>query len=237
MPGEHRGLGVGVGLELEQLRPYEVGDDVRQLDPAASARTGEPYVRWQVPDRALTSWIVLDLSPSMAFGTTDRLKCDVAEGAARVIGRLALRAAGRVGLLTFGGLAPRVLPPTGNALAPPDPHSLTLAAAEEKVGWVQAAAGDRFDRLELNTYPSGGPIVVTDRVRAAAQERVDDLRRRSGGIDLTVEELLDSPHVFIGSLASLTEKFQMLRERLGVSSFMATDIDVLAPVVERLAGT
>ena len=65
-----------------QLRPYQVGDDVRQLDPAATARTGVPHVRLQVPERLLTTWLVLDVSASMAFGTADRLKSDVAEGVA-----------------------------------------------------------------------------------------------------------------------------------------------------------
>ncbi len=79
MPGEHRSIGVGAGTELAQLRPYAIGDDVRQLDAAASARTGEPWVRQQVPERTLTSWILVDVSASMAFGTADRLKSDVAE--------------------------------------------------------------------------------------------------------------------------------------------------------------
>ncbi len=73
LPGEHRAVGVGTGTEIAQLRPYVVGDDVRQLDPAASARTGEPYVRQQVPERTLTTWLCVDVSPSMAFGTQDRL--------------------------------------------------------------------------------------------------------------------------------------------------------------------
>jgi uncharacterized protein (DUF58 family) len=114
MPGEHRAIGLGSGTEIAQLRPYVVGDDVRQLDPAASARTGEPYVRQHVPERALTTWLLIDVSPSMAFGTQDRLKSDVAEGVARVVARSGLRRAGKVGLLTFGGgpagatlLAPR----------------------------------------------------------------------------------------------------------------------------------
>ena len=83
LPGEYRGIGVGVGTELAQLRPYQVGDDVRQLDPAASARTGVPHVRQHVPERALTTWLVVDLSPSMAFGSEGRLKSDVAEGVAQ----------------------------------------------------------------------------------------------------------------------------------------------------------
>ena len=97
LPGDRRAAGVGVGTELAQLRPYEVGDDVRHIDPAATARTGQPHVRLHVPERALTTWIVLDVSPSMAFGTARRLKADVAEGVALVFGRLGVRRAGSVG--------------------------------------------------------------------------------------------------------------------------------------------
>ncbi|MGI8623737.1 MAG: DUF58 domain-containing protein [Solirubrobacteraceae bacterium] len=117
LPGEHRATGVGSGTEIAQLRPYVVGDDVRQLDPAASARTGEPYVRQQVPERALTTWVVVDVSASMAFGTADRLKSDVAEGVARVVARTGLRRAGKVGLLTFGGPEPTLLAPRGGRRA------------------------------------------------------------------------------------------------------------------------
>jgi uncharacterized protein (DUF58 family) len=114
LPGDRRAAGMGVGTELAQLRPYEIGDDVRQIDPSATARTGEPHVRLQVPERTLTTWIVLDVSPSMAFGTTQRLKADVAEGVAQVLGRLAVRRAGRVALLTFGAGKPKLIPPRGS---------------------------------------------------------------------------------------------------------------------------
>ena len=114
LPGDRRAAGVGVGTELAQLRPYVVGDDVRYLDPAATARTGQPHVRMHVPERALTTWIVLDVSPSMAFGTARRLKADVAEGVALVFGRLGVRRAGSVGLIAFGAAEPRVLRPRGS---------------------------------------------------------------------------------------------------------------------------
>ena len=113
LPGEHRAPGVGFGTELAQLRPYEIGDDVRHLDPAASARTGVPHVKLHVPERALTTWVVLDVSPSMAFGTADRLKSDVAEGAVRVVAQLALRRGGRLAMMTCGAPKDRMLPPRG----------------------------------------------------------------------------------------------------------------------------
>jgi uncharacterized protein (DUF58 family) len=118
LAGSRRATGVGLGTELAQLRPYESGDDVRHIDAAASARTATLHVRVHVPERALTTWIVLDLSPSMAFGTAERLKADVAEGVALVFARLGLRRAGSVGVVAFGvpgepgGI--RVLPPRGS---------------------------------------------------------------------------------------------------------------------------
>jgi uncharacterized protein (DUF58 family) len=113
LPGERRAAGLGTGTELAQLRPYQVGDDVRRLDAAASARTGVPHVRDHVPERTLTTWILLDVSASMAFGTAQRLKSDVAGGVATVVGRLAARRGGRVALLTCGAPVQRMLPPRG----------------------------------------------------------------------------------------------------------------------------
>jgi uncharacterized protein (DUF58 family) len=111
VPGDQRTPAVGVGTELSQIRAYRPGDDVRQLDWNATARTGEPHVRVHVAERSVTTWLVLDLSPSMAFGTADRLKVDVAEGIANAVGRLATRRGNRLGVMTFGGPDPRVLPP------------------------------------------------------------------------------------------------------------------------------
>ena len=114
LAGEHRASGVGSGTELAQLRPYQPGDDVRQLDPAATARTGIPHVRQQVPERLLTTWLALDVSASMAFGTADRLKSDVAEGVVRRGGH-AWRCAAAGGWPCSPSAAPvsRLLPPRG----------------------------------------------------------------------------------------------------------------------------
>jgi len=144
-------------------------------------------------------------------------------------GRRTLALAGREAAIV--GLAPRIL-----AGQRSDPLSLTLAAAAEKIDWVREAAGERFDELVFNVYPSTWPITITDDARGEAAKVVDHLRGRRP-VDLTVDEVLESPHLFIGSLSGLTEKFQMLRERLGITSFMLGDIDELAPVVERLVGT
>jgi len=117
LPGEHAGAGVGAGLELAQLRPYVPGDDVRRLDAAATARTGEPHVRLEVPERLLTTWVVVDVSASMGFGTAARLKSDVAEGVVDLLAGVAVGRGGRVGLIACGGPQLRVVAPRGGRLA------------------------------------------------------------------------------------------------------------------------
>jgi probable F420-dependent oxidoreductase len=131
------------------------------------------------------------------------------------------------------GLAPRLMP--GDQTRPTtDPRSITIAATAEKIGWIRAAAGDRFADLELNCYPSGGPIMITDNARPEAQRRADLLRQQTG-YEIDADDVLASPHVYIGSLQGLTEKFLQLREELGITSFMIDQLDELAPIVETLA--
>ncbi|MEO3752580.1 TIGR03621 family F420-dependent LLM class oxidoreductase [Streptomyces sp. B6B3] len=132
------------------------------------------------------------------------------------------------------GLAPR-LGRDERGLPTLDAPSITLAATEEKIGWVREAAGDRFAELELNSYPTGGPTVLTSDARGEAGKRVAELRARTG-VELTVEEIMQSPHVFIGSVKELTQKFVDLRDHLGISSFLVDDMETMAPIVEELAG-
>jgi len=136
------------------------------------------------------------------------------------------------------GLAPRLLSGRHG-----DPRSLTLEATAEKIDWVRRVAGDRFAALELNVYPSTltpspllSPIRITDRPRVEAARLVDWYRARTG-VALTEDEVIESPHVFIGSIDGLVEKLRSLRERLGISSFMVGQVGQLGLVVERLAGT
>jgi probable F420-dependent oxidoreductase len=129
------------------------------------------------------------------------------------------------------GFAPRIL--RGGA---PDPASITFEGTREKVGWVRETAGDRFDGLVLNVYPSMTGISVTDQPLAEAREVADRLEARSG-VAIAAEELLDSPHIFIGTEDDFVAKFQRLRADLGITSIMVGAVGELDAVVERLAGT
>lgn len=169
LPGDQPTPAVGVGTELAQIRAYRPGDDVRQLDWNATARTGEPHVRVHVAERSVTTWLLLDLSPSMAFGTADRLKVDVAEGIANAVGRLATRRGNRLGVMTFGGVGGdriRVLPPRQGRAG--------LHGAIE--------ASRQFAAPAL--HPDATMEVGQGLTRTGAEERSDlaDALRRAGGL-------------------------------------------------------
>jgi uncharacterized protein (DUF58 family) len=110
LAGDYRSSLHGEGTELAQVRPYVPGDDVRRIDWNVTARTAEPHVRVQLAERVLVTWLVLDTSPSMDFGTADRRKSDVAEGAALAVGHLATRRGNRLGIVTFGDSRARMHP-------------------------------------------------------------------------------------------------------------------------------
>jgi probable F420-dependent oxidoreductase len=129
------------------------------------------------------------------------------------------------------GLAPRAVADGAVAVA-----DALAAGVAERIGWVREAAGDRFDGLELNVYPAVGRMIVTDHARREARALAERLSSRYGA-DVGPDELLESPYVFIGSVDGLVDKFRAMRERFGISSLTTFDLDGLAPVVERLAGT
>ncbi|HEY0493194.1 MAG TPA: TIGR03621 family F420-dependent LLM class oxidoreductase [Candidatus Dormibacteraeota bacterium] len=129
------------------------------------------------------------------------------------------------------GLAPRAVRPGLLDVA-----SCMAAGTAQKIEWVKAAAGSRFDQLEFNTYPSLNPVSVTNDPSKVAHEIADRLKRRFDA-DLSEDDILDSPHVFVGSIESLVDKCLGLRERFGITYiFVGGEFREFAPVVERLAG-
>jgi uncharacterized protein (DUF58 family) len=153
VPGEHLTPQVGAGTELAMIRPYFPGDDVRHIDWNVTARMREPHVRVHVGERALTTWLVLDTSASMTFGTADRRKFDVAEGVALAVGHVASRRGNRLGVVSFGGGAPKIMRPRQGRLgllqllaelrAEPEGEGAGATSLGAAVGGVAAVARAR----------------------------------------------------------------------------------------------
>jgi uncharacterized protein (DUF58 family) len=205
LPGSQRATGVGAGTELAQLRPYEPGDDVRHIDAAASARTATLHVRAHVPERALTTWIVLDISPSMAFGTARRLKADVAAGATLVFARIGVRRAGSVGVIAFGAEEDArgiVLPPRGSKPGMVAVRKLLdQGTAPDGRQDPEALSGALRRALRL-AHASGLVVVISDfRDQRDWERPLGALRLRHSVIAVEVGDPAESELPAVGRLA------------------------------------
>lgn len=109
--GEYQSVFRGQGMEFSEVREYEAGDDVRNIDWNVTARTGEPYVKKHVEERELTVLLVVDLSGSEQFGTRGRFKAELAAELAAVLALSAVRNNDRVGLIIFSDHIEHVVPP------------------------------------------------------------------------------------------------------------------------------
>jgi uncharacterized protein (DUF58 family) len=102
LQGDHLGLVPAPGTEAGESREYQVGDDVRRMDWAVTARTMVPHVRDTIADRELETWIVVDRSASLDFGTAKFEKRDLALAMVAAVGFLTSRSGNRVGALVLG---------------------------------------------------------------------------------------------------------------------------------------
>ncbi|HEY0816396.1 MAG TPA: DUF58 domain-containing protein [Pseudonocardia sp.] len=116
LQGNHIGLVPGPGTELGEARSYEPGDDVRRIDWSVTARTTVPHVRQTVADRELETWVVVDLSPSLDFGTAACEKRDLAIAALAAVAHLTRGGGNRIGALVSTGDRLVRLPARGGLL-------------------------------------------------------------------------------------------------------------------------
>ena len=109
LQGSVRTLMRGSGMDLADLREYQLHDDVRHIDWNVTARLQTPHVRVYTEDREMEAWFLLDLSPSVDFGSGPRLKRQVLAEFVAVLARLLTRHGNRVGALLYGGRVEQVI--------------------------------------------------------------------------------------------------------------------------------
>jgi uncharacterized protein (DUF58 family) len=111
LQGEYRSLFQGFGLDFAQLREYQYEDDIRYIDWNVTARLQVPYVRQYAEDREVTAWFLLDLSPSVDFGTAKTSKRNLLIDFVTVLTRLLTRRGNRAGAVLFAGGVDQIIPP------------------------------------------------------------------------------------------------------------------------------
>ena len=110
LQGDYRTLFRGFGLDLADLREYQTHDDVRHIDWNVTARLQIPYVRQYNEDREITAWFLLDMSPSMDFGSEGMTKRQILTDFTATLARVLTRHGNRVGALLYGGNVDTVIP-------------------------------------------------------------------------------------------------------------------------------
>ena len=116
LQGDYRSLFYGYGVDFADLREYQPEDDIRYIDWNVTARMDSPYVRQYVEDREITAWFLLDLSPSMDFGSLQSLKRTVLIDFVTTFARLLTRHGNRVGAMFYTSRIDRTIPARGGRI-------------------------------------------------------------------------------------------------------------------------
>jgi uncharacterized protein (DUF58 family) len=195
--GDHRGLVAGLGTETGDTRLYAAGDDVRRIDWNVTARAVDPHVRETIAERELTSWLVVDLTASLDFGTASCTKRDLAHNVGAAVAILGARARNRLGavLLTSDGLV-TVPARSGRAHARAVLHQLLVAPRAD--GRAPADLADALRPLAGPAVRRGLVVVVSDFLVGSDWERTFGMLTRRHDV-LAVEVVdpreLDLPDV------------------------------------------
>jgi uncharacterized protein (DUF58 family) len=144
LQGDYRTLLRGTGLDFADLREYQHHDDVRHIDWNVTARLTVPHVRVFTEDREMAAWFLVDLSPSVDFGSGEQRKRNVSAGFVAVIARLLTRHGNRVGAMLYGSGVDEVIPTRGGRR-----HVLHVLDAINKLPQAQEQGTTRLrDLLE-----------------------------------------------------------------------------------------
>ena len=159
--GDHRGLVPGHGSELGETRRYSPGDDVRRIDWNVTARLSEAHIRQTIAERELETWLVLDRSPRLDFGSARHEKRELVLAAAAATGFLTNRDGNRIGAMLAGRGAPTIVPAKGSRK-----HLLhilhTIATAPRGDGAGVTDLGAALAQLGSVAKRRGLVVVVSD---------------------------------------------------------------------------
>ena len=210
LQGDFRTLRRGHGVDLADLREYQLHDDVRHIDWNVTARLQVPHVRQFTEDRDLTAWFLLDLSGSVDFGSSDVTKLGVSEGFVAALARVLTRHGNRVGALLYGTQVDTVLPPGSsrthvlNLLArmrAPRPRGAATGVARQAAEPTKAQAKEA-KAAALNTATSLADLL---------HQAEGTLRRRS--LVFVVSDFISTPG-WESVLGRLAQRHEVVAVRL-----------------------
>jgi uncharacterized protein (DUF58 family) len=111
LAGEYHSVFKGRGMEFDEVREYQHGDDVRAIDWNVTSRAGRPFVKRYVEERELTVMLLIDMSASGAFGSSDKTKSEIAAEISALLAFSAIKNSDRVGAILFTDRVEKFIPP------------------------------------------------------------------------------------------------------------------------------
>lgn len=190
LQGDYLGLLPGPGSEAGESREYRAGDDVRRMDWPVTARTTVPHVRLTVADRELETWLAVDLSPSLDFGTARMLKRDLVLAATAAMTHLTVRGGNRVGAVINAGGSELVRRPARPGRREAQGLLRTVARLIEEGGAA---------RSRQRPADSLAPLI----------EALNSPPRRRG-LAVVISDFLDPPERWAWQLRKLTTRHEVL---------------------------
>jgi uncharacterized protein (DUF58 family) len=183
--GDYHSAFHGRGIEFSQVREYQPGDDVRTIDWNVTARSGVPHVKEFIEERDLTILVAIDVSGSMAFGSVDWRKCDIAAELAAVLAFSAVESSDRVGLLLFSkGVRGYIPPRRGRMHAQVIVRAAVDAAMRGCEGIADLDAAARY--LEHVNARRAVVIVISDFLDQNFERTMRRLNRRHDVVAISV---------------------------------------------------
>ena len=194
LQGDYRGLVPGLGSEPGEARAYTPGDDVRRMDWNVTARMSEPHVRESIADRELQTTVLVDLAPSLDFGTVRHTKAELAIAAVAAVGMLTDRAGNRLGaIVNDGARLIDVRPGSGRR------HLMSVL---HRLATIEPQRGDRtladgLVRLAGPGHRGGLAVVVSDLLRPGWADplRAVTLRHETLVVEVVDRRELELPDI------------------------------------------
>lgn len=185
LAGEYQSVFKGQGMEFDEVREYQPGDDVRTIDWNVTARTGHPFVKRYVEERELTVMLAVDISASGLFGSVLKQKSEVAAELCAMLAFSAIKNNDKVGLLLFSHRIEKFIPPRKGG-----PHVLRII--REVLGYQPQEKGtdlaQALEYLGKVVHKRGVVFLLSDFLAPDCKKQLGLLARRHDLIAISITD-------------------------------------------------
>ena len=227
LAGQYHSVFKGRGMEFEEVRPYQMGDEIRTIDWNVTARLGEPYVKSFREERELTVMLLADASGSGQFGTWEKTKNEVATEICALLAFSAITNSDKVGLILFTDRIDKFVPPKKG-------KKHVLRVIRELLSFQPDSARDqRLENVKRHRGPIRWPVAFTDRVATFVHSRRGRARIRRSVEGLAFPAGRQRRTDVAGALEYLNKVVRRRAVVFLVSDFLAPDYQTALQIANR----